>query len=91
MKIESNIKSNEVKVLSINDINLRKGDKSSGCTAKTFTYNDCWFFIFYHFKITFRNTIYFTILWYDHKKVTFRCRANFSNHLRFLSGRKQAP
>lgn len=33
MKIESNIKRNVVKVLSIDDINLRKGDKSSGCTV----------------------------------------------------------
>ena len=33
MKIESNIKSNDVKVLSIDDINLRKGDKSTGCTV----------------------------------------------------------
>ena len=33
MKIESNIKRNDVKVLSIDDINLRKGDKSSGCTV----------------------------------------------------------
>ncbi len=33
MKIESNIKRNNVKVLSIDDINLRKGDKSSGCTV----------------------------------------------------------
>lgn len=33
MKIESNINRNDVKVLAIDDINLRKGDKSSGCTV----------------------------------------------------------
>ena len=32
-QIESNLKQNDVKVLSVDDINLRKGDKSSGCTV----------------------------------------------------------
>ena len=32
-QIESNIKRNDVKVLAIDDINLRKGDKSTGCTV----------------------------------------------------------
>lgn len=32
-KIESNIKRNDVRVLAIDDINLRKGDKSTGCTV----------------------------------------------------------
>ena len=33
LKIESNITRDEVKVLSVDDINLRKGNKSSGCTV----------------------------------------------------------
>ena len=32
-QIEYNIKRNDVKVLAIDDINLRKGDKSTGCTV----------------------------------------------------------
>jgi len=32
-KIESNISRNDVRVLAVDDINLRKGDKSSGCTV----------------------------------------------------------
>lgn len=32
-KIEENIVKNNVKVLAVDDINLRKGDKSSGCTV----------------------------------------------------------
>ncbi|MHB9057129.1 MAG: transposase, partial [Paludibacteraceae bacterium] len=32
-QIESNIKRNDVRVLAIDDINLRKGDKSTGCTV----------------------------------------------------------
>ena len=32
-KIESNLKRNDVKVLAIDDINLCKGDKSTGCTV----------------------------------------------------------
>lgn len=32
-KIESNIRRNDVKVLLIDDVNLRKGDKSTGCTV----------------------------------------------------------
>lgn len=32
-KIESNITRDDVKVLAVDDINLRKGDKSSGCTV----------------------------------------------------------
>ena len=32
-RIESNISRNDVRVLAIDDINLRKGDKSSGCTV----------------------------------------------------------
>ncbi len=32
-KVEANITSNNVKVLAVDDINLRKGDKSSGCTV----------------------------------------------------------
>ncbi len=32
-KIESNISRNDVRVLAIDDINLRKGNKSSGCTV----------------------------------------------------------
>ena len=32
-KIESNITCNDVRVLAVDDINLRKGDKSSGCTV----------------------------------------------------------
>lgn len=32
-KVEENLKKNDVKVLSIDDVNLRKGDKSSGCTV----------------------------------------------------------
>lgn len=33
LKVDENLKRNDVKVLSIDDINLRKGDKSSGCTV----------------------------------------------------------
>ncbi len=33
VKIESNITRDDVKVLAVDDINLRKGDKSSGCTV----------------------------------------------------------
>jgi hypothetical protein len=33
LKIDDNLKRNDVKVLAIDDINLRKGDKSSGCTV----------------------------------------------------------
>jgi hypothetical protein len=32
-QIESNINRNDVRVLAVDDINLRKGDKSSGCTV----------------------------------------------------------
>lgn len=32
-QIESNIKRDDVRVLSVDDINLRKGDKSTGCTV----------------------------------------------------------
>ena len=31
--IESNLKNDQVKIISVDDINLRKGDKSSGCTV----------------------------------------------------------
>lgn len=33
LRVDENLKRNDVKVLSIDDINLRKGDKSSGCTV----------------------------------------------------------
>jgi transposase len=33
LKVDENLKRNDVKVLSVDDINLRKGDKSSGCTV----------------------------------------------------------
>ncbi len=33
LKVDENLKKNDVKVLALDDINLRKGDKSSGCTV----------------------------------------------------------
>ncbi len=33
LKVDENLKKNDVKVVAIDDINLRKGDKSSGCTV----------------------------------------------------------
>lgn len=32
-QVEDNLNKNDVRVLAIDDINLRKGDKSSGCTV----------------------------------------------------------